>query len=85
MAPEKWWLEDYFPIGKYWEGNFSGAMLVSGRVSRQESVNPWRKIAISIQALISWGFVSFAATTKLAVDEASGNSMKHQLPKFFQK
>ncbi len=30
--PEKWWLEYYFPIGSYWEGNFSGAMLVSGGV-----------------------------------------------------
>ena len=29
IAPEKWWLEDYFPIGKV---NYSGAMLNFGRV-----------------------------------------------------
>ena len=28
IAPEKWWLEDYFPR----EGNFPGAMLNFGRV-----------------------------------------------------
>ena len=31
IAPEKWWLEDYFWI--FWEGLFSGAMLNFGRVS----------------------------------------------------
>ena len=33
IASEKWWLDDYFPIG---EGNFSGAMLNFGRVFKQQ-------------------------------------------------
>ena len=34
IAPEKWWLEDYFPIGV--EGNFSGAMLNFGRINKSQ-------------------------------------------------
>ena len=38
IAPEKWWLEDYFPIGKV---TFLGAMLVSGRLFIWMNVGQW--------------------------------------------
>ena len=41
IAPEKWWLEDYFPIG---ECNFSGAVLNFGRVTFWTWKSPlWQK------------------------------------------
>ncbi len=56
IAPEKWWLEDYFPIGKV---NFSGAMLNFGRVSYHIWAQWTQKDEISKPRLLSgvsrWG------------------------------
>ena len=41
IAPEKWWLEDYFP---FWDGNFSGAMLNFQGVKRIPKTMVFRAI-----------------------------------------
>ena len=45
---EKWWLADYFP---FWEGLFSRAMLVLGRVNKnnRKSTNKSKSTTISMK------------------------------------
>ena len=65
IAPENWWLGNEF---SFWDSPFSGAMLVSGRVTAGSPTNQWWKERKMIRTKPPWGH-----GTHVDLQECTGN------------